>query len=167
VARRPLERERIGLDGGRRTTQLMRDSLGSSAMRGSLTQALVIAGVALSCHQQSAQQFPPQCYTLGNCSEPYVIRDTTIPKSVARGLVVNQVDMQGIAYAHVYSKVSRREIFTNSKGEFELSKLKPGIDTLQISLAGRKARFVRIVVPRTCGIRALIPFDVNAVLPSY
>jgi len=28
VARRPLERERIDLDGGRRTTQLMRDSLG-------------------------------------------------------------------------------------------------------------------------------------------
>jgi hypothetical protein len=28
VARRPLEGERICLDGGRRTTQLMRDSLG-------------------------------------------------------------------------------------------------------------------------------------------
>jgi hypothetical protein len=28
VARRPLEKERISLDGGRRTTQLMRDSLG-------------------------------------------------------------------------------------------------------------------------------------------
>jgi len=31
VARRPLERERIYLDGGRRTTQLMRDSLGITA----------------------------------------------------------------------------------------------------------------------------------------
>jgi hypothetical protein len=30
VARRPLERERVYLDGGRRTTQLMRDSLGSN-----------------------------------------------------------------------------------------------------------------------------------------
>jgi len=30
VARRPLEREGVYLDGGRRTTQLMRDSLGSS-----------------------------------------------------------------------------------------------------------------------------------------
>jgi len=30
VARRPLEREQISLDGGRRTTQLMRDSLGSN-----------------------------------------------------------------------------------------------------------------------------------------
>ena len=30
MARRPLESERIGLDGGRRTTQLMRDSLGGS-----------------------------------------------------------------------------------------------------------------------------------------
>ena len=30
MARRPLERERIYLDGGRRTTQLMRDSLGSA-----------------------------------------------------------------------------------------------------------------------------------------
>jgi hypothetical protein len=30
VARRPLERERIGRDGGRRTTQLMRDPLGSA-----------------------------------------------------------------------------------------------------------------------------------------
>ena len=29
MARRPLERERVCLDGGRRTTQLMRDSLGS------------------------------------------------------------------------------------------------------------------------------------------
>jgi hypothetical protein len=28
VARRPLERERVYFDGGRRTTQLMRDSLG-------------------------------------------------------------------------------------------------------------------------------------------
>ena len=32
MARRPLERERISLDGGRRTTQLMRDSLGSMLM---------------------------------------------------------------------------------------------------------------------------------------
>jgi hypothetical protein len=31
VARRPLERERISLDGGRRTTQLMRHSLGSGS----------------------------------------------------------------------------------------------------------------------------------------
>ena len=30
MARRPLERERVCLDGGRRTTQLMRDSLGSA-----------------------------------------------------------------------------------------------------------------------------------------
>jgi len=33
VARRPLEREQICLDGGRRTTQLMRDSLGGSRTR--------------------------------------------------------------------------------------------------------------------------------------
>jgi hypothetical protein len=32
VARRPLERELVYLDGGRRTTQLMRDSLGSRTM---------------------------------------------------------------------------------------------------------------------------------------
>ena len=30
MVRRPLERERVGLDGGRRTTQLMRDSLGGA-----------------------------------------------------------------------------------------------------------------------------------------
>ena len=30
MARRPLEREQVCLDGGRRTTQLMRDSLGSN-----------------------------------------------------------------------------------------------------------------------------------------
>ena len=32
MARRPLEREQVYLNGGRRTTQLMRDSLGSIAM---------------------------------------------------------------------------------------------------------------------------------------
>jgi hypothetical protein len=35
VARRPLEKEGLYLDGGRRTTQLMRDSLGTPAMHDS------------------------------------------------------------------------------------------------------------------------------------
>ncbi len=39
MARRPLERERIDLDGGRRTTQLIRDSLGGKAME----QAAILA----------------------------------------------------------------------------------------------------------------------------
>ena len=33
MARRPLERERVYLDGGRRTTQLMRDSLGGTPVQ--------------------------------------------------------------------------------------------------------------------------------------
>jgi TonB family protein len=47
VARRPLEREGVCLDGGRRTTQLMRDSLGSPLMpRLSLLISSCLLGVA-------------------------------------------------------------------------------------------------------------------------
>jgi Domain of unknown function (DUF4431) len=42
VARRPLDRERVYLDGGRRTTQLMRDSLGSASPRCHLRSACVV-----------------------------------------------------------------------------------------------------------------------------
>jgi len=44
VARRPLERERIYCDGGRRTTQLMRDSLASA-----LTPTSINAPIHLGC----------------------------------------------------------------------------------------------------------------------
>jgi hypothetical protein len=46
VARRPLEREGICLDGGRRTTQLMRDSLGgpTTPMASRLLVELLVIG---------------------------------------------------------------------------------------------------------------------------
>jgi hypothetical protein len=49
VARRPLEREGIYLDGGRRTTQLMRDSLGGVQQppsTGTRAQTKTIVGAA-------------------------------------------------------------------------------------------------------------------------
>ena len=48
MARRPLEREQVYLDGGRRTTQLMRDSLGSTAHTMTL-RILVTVGLVLIC----------------------------------------------------------------------------------------------------------------------
>jgi len=45
VARRPLEREQVCLDGGRRTTQLMRDSLDGRPM--TITERLCAEGMAL------------------------------------------------------------------------------------------------------------------------
>jgi len=44
VARRPLERELVHLDGGRRTTQLMRDSLGRSWTMNSIKHHLHLTG---------------------------------------------------------------------------------------------------------------------------
>jgi hypothetical protein len=58
VARRPLERERIYLDGGRRTTQLMRDSLGgcTDKMR---TLALLILASACAAGTLTPIPTPP------------------------------------------------------------------------------------------------------------
>jgi hypothetical protein len=74
VARRPLERERVCLDGGRRTTQLMRDSLGSrdtalhyTSMR-SLTVFLclmrLVSPLAAQCVPQQAAQLYHEAISL-------------------------------------------------------------------------------------------------------
>jgi hypothetical protein len=61
VARRPLERERIYLDGGRRTTQLMRDSLDGGSARMQILLAIgflaLVAGVYSSLAWKAAVRF--------------------------------------------------------------------------------------------------------------
>jgi len=56
VARRPLEREQIYLDGGRRTMQLMRDSLGSGSMRSSPCLCLFLTALLMREGAQQARQ---------------------------------------------------------------------------------------------------------------
>jgi hypothetical protein len=55
VARRPLERERVSLDGGRRTTQLMRDSLGVMAKH-------ITGSASISLSVKIAPAAPPWTY---------------------------------------------------------------------------------------------------------
>jgi len=56
VARRPLEREQVYLDGGRRTTQLMRDSLGSATSDPSpIVQGIFLLGIGPSARLQFAE----------------------------------------------------------------------------------------------------------------
>ena len=50
MARRPLETERVCLDGGRRTTQLMRDSLGSKCMH-RFKCCLLASALIVSCRR--------------------------------------------------------------------------------------------------------------------
>ena len=52
MARRPLEREQLSLDGGRRTTQLMRDSLGSRALQMRRFLSLLLCVVPAACRVQ-------------------------------------------------------------------------------------------------------------------
>jgi hypothetical protein len=54
VARRPLEREQVYLDGGRRTTQLMRDSLGAGIVKLSISPLpFLLATLLVACAQQT------------------------------------------------------------------------------------------------------------------
>jgi hypothetical protein len=56
VARRPLERERISLDGGRRTTQLMRDSLDGGDVAIRLCRTMLVR--QLACEAWMSQMSP-------------------------------------------------------------------------------------------------------------
>ena len=61
MARRPLERERVYLDGGRRTTQLMRDSLGRTMTYQALRAIHYIVGLLLLASSLAGAQ--------GNCRQ--------------------------------------------------------------------------------------------------
>ena len=61
MARRPLERERVRLDGGRRTKQLMRDSLGGlHIMNRARHLTLAIPVTLVACHLDRLANEPPR-----------------------------------------------------------------------------------------------------------
>jgi len=78
VARRPLERERVYRDGGRRTTQLMRDSLGGTRMTIAQIRLLLSVMACVAPGAAAAQAEHPD--TLPNHSDSNTILLT--PKDI-------------------------------------------------------------------------------------
>jgi len=87
VARRPLEREGVYLDGGRRTTQLMRDSLGGATgpmtnNKASLARTLFVAYfIALVATVSSASRLTAQCPILGTDNPCPGLKDSTAARN--------------------------------------------------------------------------------------
>jgi TonB family protein len=114
VARRPLERERVCLDGGRRTTQLMRDSLGCASpimrKRIATTVCALAAAAAAACTSAPNPSTPPSPlvdlpsvpWTVDEPPKPLAEIAPTYPatlrKAHAKGRVVFRyvIDEQGL-----------------------------------------------------------------------
>ncbi len=89
MARRPPEREEVYLDGGRRTTQLMRDSLGGGIYlrRLSTTIAFTVSLASRALAQDSLR--PPRVWVAGETDQPTfcLILDSTGTARFAAGFL--------------------------------------------------------------------------------
>jgi len=104
VARRPLEREEVYLDGGRRTTQLMRDSLGSSPTMA--LRHLIALGILTACSPKGPAAM------------------------VLTGQVVDSVNGKGLPRARI--EVGFDTTTADSTGRFALHVSGPPTDSVRI-----------------------------------
>ena len=141
MARRPLEREQVYLDGGRRTTQLMRDSLGGS-VEVILKRPIRLDLILLGC-----------LAIVTGCEGGTRLRRTVKDKSgrPIQGATVSLAALYG------HGKVDADTVLTQSNGLFDVSLIHSPFKDQPLRLAVERNGFRPFVVRFTAGDTSAIP----------
>ena len=125
---------------------------------------LLALPLVLACHYQaSPSTFPPPCIAARDCPGPVLVEDRTLSVGTVQGIVLNRFDTGRIVQAEVRDATTDQRVLTDTLGEFSITGLKAGAQTLRIRFLGYVPRSVRIKVPSSGGLRLLIPLEPSVV----
>jgi len=84
-----------------------------------------------------------------------------------RGLVVGKPSLCRLARTEVHNLSTNQMVVADKNGEFVISGLRPGPDTIVARFIGYGRISVPITVPTSGGLSLLIPMDLEAVAYSH
>ena len=124
--------------------------------------ASVLLVAVISC-ATAHRHFSPPCVTDRSCTAPEVIADSSLPRGELRGLVVGRPDMCRLGRAQIQTVATGREALASKEGEFRLTGLLVGVDTVVVRFIGYRRARVSVTVPKSGGLWLLIPMDPEAI----